>query len=101
MVLLAILFSIRSNKYINGLRSAIMSTSPTDIEKESLEAHVELCAMRYGQLETRLGNIETKVGKLAEKIEESQSGMSKVIIGATGTIVASLLSVVIVILMKF
>jgi energy-converting hydrogenase Eha subunit F len=78
-----------------------MSTQPTDIEKESLEAHVELCAMRYSQLETRLGTIETKVSSLAEKIEESQSSMSKVIIGATGTIVASLLSVVIVILMKF
>lgn len=74
---------------------------PTDIEKESLEAHVELCAMRYAQLETRLGTIEVKVGGLASKIEDSQSSMSKVIIGATGTIVASLLSVVIVILMKF
>lgn len=101
MVLLAILFSIQSNKYYNGLRSAIMSSKPTDIEKESLEAHVELCSMRYAQLESRLGTIETKVGSLATKIEDSQSSMSKVIIGATGTIVASLLSVVIVILMKF
>lgn len=78
-----------------------MSSKPTDIEKESLEAHVELCAMRYGQLESRLATIENKVGTLATKIEDSQSSMSKVIIGATGTIVASLLSVVIVILMKF
>jgi phage shock protein A len=76
-------------------------SSTTDIEKESLEAHVELCAMRYSQLETRLATIETKVSGLATKIEDSQSSMSKVIIGATGTIVASLLSVVIVILMKF
>jgi len=76
-------------------------SSPTDIEKESLEAHVELCAMRYGQLETRLSNIETKVSGLATKIEESHGSMAKVIIGATGTIVASLISVVIVILMKF
>jgi hypothetical protein len=73
----------------------------TDIEKESLEAHVELCAMRYGQLETRLSNIETKVGGLATKIEESHGSMSKVIIGATATIVGGLLSVVITILMKF
>lgn len=78
-----------------------MSLHPTDIEKENLESHVELCALRYQNLESRLATIETKVGSLATKIEDSQSSMSKVIIGATGTIVASLLSVVIVILMKF
>lgn len=78
-----------------------MSLKPTEIEKENLESHVELCALRYQNLETRLATIETKVGNLAAKIEDSQSSMSKVIIGATGTIVASLLSVVIVILMKF
>ena len=78
-----------------------MSLKTTDIEKENLESHVELCALRYQNLETRLATIETKVGNLAAKIEDSQSSMSKVIIGATGTIVASLLSVVIVILMKF
>lgn len=73
----------------------------TDIEKENLEAHVELCAERYKQLELRLSTIETKVGNLAEKIEDSNSSMSKVIIGATATIVAGLLSTVITILMKF
>lgn len=75
--------------------------STTDIEKENLEAHVELCAERYKQLELRLSTIEVKVGNLAEKIEDSQSSMSKVIIGATATIVAGLLSTVITILMKF
>jgi hypothetical protein len=76
-------------------------SQPTDIEKESLEAHVELCAMRYSQLETRLGVIETKVSSLAEKIDDSHSSMNKVIIGATATIVGGLLSVVVTILMKF
>ena len=78
-----------------------MSLQPTDIEKENLESHVELCALRYQNLETRLATIETKVGSLAEKIQDSQSSMAKVIIGATATIVGGLLSVVIVILMKF
>lgn len=76
-----------------------MSTS--DIEKENLATHVELCALRYEQLESRLTNIETKVSGLASKIDDSKSSMSKVIIGSTGTIVASLISLVIVILMKF
>lgn len=77
-----------------------MSTT-TDIEKENLETHVELCALRYQQLETRLGTIETKVSGLASKIEDSHSSMSRVIIGATGTIISGLLAVVVTILMKF
>lgn len=78
-----------------------MTSRTTEIEKQNLEAHVELCAERYVQLNSRLENIETNVGKLAGKIEESQSSMSKVIIGATATIIAGLLSTVVTILMKF
>lgn len=40
-----------------------MSTS-TEIEKKSLEAHVELCAERYGNLEDKLDRLESKVEKL-------------------------------------
>ena len=36
--------------------------SPTEIEKKSLEAHVELCAQRYLFLEEKL---ETRRGKLS------------------------------------
>jgi hypothetical protein len=74
---------------------------PTDIEKENLESHVELCALRYQNIESRLQVIETKVETLFEKIEESKSSMSKVIIGATATIIAGLLSTVVTIIMKF
>lgn len=73
----------------------------TEIEKENLEAHVELCAERYKQLEVRLKTIETKVEHLSDKIVDSQNSMSKVVIGATATIVAGLLSTIITILMKF
>jgi hypothetical protein len=78
-----------------------MSLKPTDIEKNNLESHVELCALRYQNLETRLTTIETKVVSLAEKIQDSQSSMSKVIIGSAATIVAGLLSTVVTILIKF
>lgn len=74
---------------------------PTDIEKENLESHVELCALRYQNLESRLSIIETKVESLAGKIQDSQSSMSKVIIGSTATIIAGLLSTVVTILIKF
>ena len=36
-------------------------TSTTDIEKKSLEAHVELCAERYKLLETKLETVEEGV----------------------------------------
>lgn len=78
-----------------------MSLKPTDIEKENLESHVELCSLRYQNLETRLSNIEVKVESLASKIQDSQSSMSRVIIGATATIVAGLLSTIATIMMKF
>ena len=74
--------------------------STTDIEKENLEAHVELCAERYKQLESRLSSIEGKVGKLADLVEASQSSMTKVLIGTAGTVVAGIISIVIVLLMK-
>lgn len=78
-----------------------MTHHTTEIEKENLEAHVELCAERYKQLDKRLSTIEHKVENLAVKIEDSQQSMSKVIIGATATIIAGLISTVVTILMKF
>lgn len=38
--------------------------SSTDIEKKSLEAHVELCAERYSNLDAKLSNLETRMDKL-------------------------------------
>jgi prefoldin subunit 5 len=42
----------------------------TDIEKKSLEAHVELCAERYKFLETKLESVEDKVTKVAESVSK-------------------------------
>ena len=75
-------------------------SSPTDIEKESLEAHVELCAMRYSSLEKRLDNIEQKVGTLQDLIEKSHMSMVRVLIGTAGTVVAGILSTIVVLLLK-
>jgi hypothetical protein len=74
--------------------------TPTDIEKENLEAHVELCAQRYTSLENRLTNIEDKVSGLQKLIEDSHNSMTKVIIGTAGTVVAGVLSVLVVLLTK-
>jgi hypothetical protein len=43
---------------------------PTDIEKKSLEAHVELCAQRYQFLETKLDTLESTLSAQAQMISE-------------------------------
>jgi len=42
----------------------------TDIEKKSLEAHVELCAERYNQLEARFEHVEGKINHLDTLLRE-------------------------------
>jgi hypothetical protein len=74
--------------------------STTSLEKENLEAHVDLCAQRYEVLEGRLTKIENKVEDIHTLISNGQQSMTKVIIGAAGTVVAGLLSTIIVILMN-
>jgi hypothetical protein len=73
----------------------------TNLEKESLEAHVDLCALRYQQLDTRLTNLEEKVETIHKDILDGQKSLSKVIIGTAGTVVAGVISVVVAVLMKF
>jgi tetrahydromethanopterin S-methyltransferase subunit G len=78
-----------------------MATSPTTaLEKESLEAHVDLCALRYEQLDRRLTGLEEKVDNIHTDIQTGNASMIKVLIGAAGTIVAGLLSTIVVILMQ-
>ena len=72
----------------------------TDLEKENLEAHVDLCQQRYENLESRLTKIEEKVDSIHKDVVEGQKSMTKVLIGAAGTIVAGLLSTIIVLVMN-
>lgn len=72
----------------------------TELEKESLEAHVDLCALRYQSLDRRLTAIEEKVDDIHKDITEGQKSMTKVLIGTAGTIVAGLLSTIVVLLMN-
>lgn len=76
------------------------SQGPIDIEKENLAAHVDLCAQRYEQLDTRLTKIEGKFGELQKLIEAGQNSMIKVVIGTAGTVVTGVLSVLFVLLTK-
>ena len=42
----------------------------TDIEKKSLEAHVELCAERYRMLELKIETVEQEVGEVKGMVSE-------------------------------
>ena len=78
-----------------------MSTlSATSLEKESLEAHVDLCALRYEQLDERLTKVENKIDEVHADMRNGNASLIKVMIGAAGTIIAGLLSTIVVILMN-
>ena len=49
----------------------------TEIEKKSLEAHVELCAERYKLLELKLDSLETKIGNVADNMAALRVMMEK------------------------
>jgi hypothetical protein len=78
----------------------INMSQPTDIEKENLEAHVELCAQRYDALEKRLDSVENKIGTLQNTIEKSHLSTIKVLIGTAGTVIVGVLSAVAIIITK-
>lgn len=42
----------------------------TEIEKKSLEAHVELCAERYRSLDDRLDTVNAKISSLESIVRE-------------------------------
>lgn len=74
-------------------------SSPSDIEKENLEAHVEICAVRYANLETKLSNLEQRMDKLEvylvgikENLEGRMDDRSKSVMGWTISILGILLS---------
>lgn len=47
----------------------------TEIEKKSLEAHVELCAQRYKFLEDKLESVEEKCDTLVNSISDLKNSV--------------------------
>jgi hypothetical protein len=71
----------------------------TSLERTSLEAHVDLCALRYEQLDQRLTSLEGKVDTIHSDIVTGQKSITKVLVGTAGTVVAGVLSVVVAIIL--
>lgn len=84
-----------------------MSTETTSLERTNLEAHVDLCAERYKGLETRLENVEKAVKDLHSEMRrmhdesmKNHASTNKLLLGAAGTVVAGILSTIVVLLMN-
>jgi len=74
---------------------------PTALERSSLEAHVDLCALRYKNLNDRITTVENTLIDIRKDIKDGQMSLTKVLIGTAGTVVAGLLSTIIVIVINF
>jgi len=73
---------------------------PTELEKTNLEAHVDLCTERYKGLHDRLSAIEVRLGQINDDMKLGHKSNSKTVIAAAGTVIAGLLSTMVVLLMK-
>ena len=51
--------------------------STTELEKQNLEAHVDLCSERYKGLHDRLSAIEVRLGKMNEEMTQGHKSQSK------------------------
>ena len=73
---------------------------PTELEKTTLEAHVDLCSERYKGLHDRLSAIEHRLSKINDDMKQNHKSHSKTVITAAGTVIAGLLSTMVVLLIK-
>jgi hypothetical protein len=84
-----------------------MAMQQSRLERENLEAHVDLCAERYRVLEEKLDNLNTKFDRLevamrelTEKQNSDKASSNKLLIGAAATVIAGLLSTVVLLLLN-
>mgnify|MGYP003633577295 CR=1 FL=1 len=68
--------------------------STTEYEREHLEAHVDLCAIRYAHLNERLEKVEAAVVDLHTGVVKGNKGLVKAMIVAVSTIVVALVGAV-------
>lgn len=76
-----------------------MASTPTEIEKVNLEAHVELCAERYKSLEEKLDQVDQRISALEkhvlsikDSISNKTVGINKQLLAISTTIIGVLLT---------
>jgi len=77
-----------------------MGQHTTELEKQNLEAHVDLCSERYKGLHDRLSAIEISLKRMNEDMLSGQKSSKTTIIMTAGTVIAGLLSTMVVLLIK-
>ncbi len=92
--------------------------STTSLEKTNLEAHVDLCAERYRVLEEKVKNINDRLEDIEDKVTslreegirafsqmredmiKAQNTTNKILLGSAASVVAGILTTIVVILMN-
>jgi hypothetical protein len=84
-----------------------MAMNQSRLERENLEAHVDLCAERYRVLEEKFNRLESKVDNIADSMDKmiekqasEKSANTKLVLGAAATIIMGLLSTVVLLLLN-
>ena len=84
-----------------------MAMQQSRLERENLEAHVDLCAERYRVLEEKLDRIEEKFERVEKALSEmankqviDSKSNNQVLIGAAATVIAGLLSTIVLLLLN-
>lgn len=72
----------------------------TDLERENLEAHVDLSAERYDYMEERMSDLEDSVEKLQKSMDQMNKDYTKMIISTAFAIIAGLSSVIFTLMTK-
>ena len=67
---------LRHTKTASPLLERLTKMAGTDIEKKSLEAHVELCAERYSNLDTKLCSLEERMDKVEDHLVDIKNTLS-------------------------
>jgi hypothetical protein len=70
-----------------SVRLALVEQSYMQLEQKLEDVH--------SQLNNRMDRVEVKVDALSEEMKKGQNGLVKVIVGASGTIVAGIISVIV------
>jgi hypothetical protein len=81
------------------MHGVVMANKPYEIERTSLEAHVDICAERYEQMdvkmntmEARLAKVETIVSEIKSMLIEKETLAYKKLVGLGIGIIGSLLT---------
>ena len=72
----------------------------SELEKTNLEVHVELCTSRFIRINERLDQIERTLEKICDELMINHKSQMKTVIMTAGTVIAGLLSTLVVMLMR-